>query len=141
MRPGPTGLPGLAMLVIAGCTSGGMAPSPEQQAAEAIPFATVPEALAFIVDCVERNDARRLTAACVGRGSAQAYLARDPGVFGNVRALHARKDLRTLYGAERFPRDGTAFKLGGHGKQFDCIHIDFVKKGRTWRLADVWSCR
>jgi len=141
MRPGPTGLSGLAMLLIAGCTSGGMPASSGQETPGAISFATVPEALAFIVDCVERNDVRKLTAACVGRGSAQAYLAHNPGVFGNIRALHARKDLRTLYGAERFPRDGTVFKLGGHGEQFHHIHIDFVKKGRTWRLADVWNCR
>ena len=104
-------------------------------------FSSIPEALNFIVDCVEQNDVKKLTAACVGRGGGEAYLAKHPGVFSILNAFHESKGLMKSYGKKTFPENALFYKLGGHGKMFPHLHIDFVKQGDRWHLADIWNCR
>jgi len=124
-------------LFAASCASAPPVKQPEDKAG----FSTVKEALSFIVDCLEQDDVKRLTAACVGRGERQAYLAKHPGVFNNLAAFNRSKGLMKSYGDKTFPEKALVFKLGGHGKQFQHLHIDFVKKGPKWLLADIWNCR
>lgn len=104
-------------------------------------FNTVPEALGFIVDCVENNDSTRLISACVGRGDQPPLIIKQPNAFKSLVCFHESKSLTKSYGEKSFPEKGLLFKLGGHGHQFQHLHIDFVKKGQRWYLADVWNCR
>jgi len=128
----------LSILLTTGCVS---APSGHCKT-DTVFFSSVPDALGFIASCVEQNDTNRLTAACVGgRRKPAIYLAENPAVFNMLAAFHKANDLREFYGDETFPQKDRVFKLGGHGKQFHHIHIDFVKKGRSWYLADIWNCK
>ncbi len=121
----------LACLLVSGCASAPAVDQPDSTAG----FSTVPEALTFMIDCVEQNDMTRLAEACVGeKGTTLAY-------FNNLVSFHRSNGLKKSYGDKTFPEKGHTFKLGGHGKQFHHLHIDFVKKGEKWHLARIWICR
>ena len=127
----------IACVFVSGCASAPLVDQAESTAG----FDTVQEALSFIVGCVDQNDARRLTAACVGRGAMAPLLATTSHTFNNLVSFNKTKGLMKSYGDKTFPAQGVVFKLGGHGKQFQHLHIDFVKKDQKWYLADIWNCR
>lgn len=109
-------------------------------------FSNLSEAVAFIAECLESGDSAELLSEL---GQAQEYLAQRPDhleyfskfVFGALRDVHRRTDLRELYKGRVFPEKSTQFKLGGHMQELGCIHIDFEKRDRGWVLRDIWLCR
>jgi hypothetical protein len=104
-------------------------------AAKTVRFKTAKDAVAFITECVEKKNSRRLTAACAGDGQkAGRYL--DALV-----RLHAATPLPQLYAGKTFPKERGAFTLGGHGRKWRHIHIKFVRKEDGWALADISVCR
>ena len=49
--------------------------------------------------------------------------------------------LAKIFVGREFPKDATTFKLGGHMKELGCCHIDFLKKGDSWKIVSIWQCR
>ncbi len=107
-------------------------------------FASVPEAVGFIAGCLVADDRDRLVRHCVGGRKPEPCLAQHPAVFDMLKALHRASPLEQLYTDRAFPKDapdGTPFKLGGHGKRYHHLHVDFVRRGGVWHLTDIWNCR
>ncbi len=104
-------------------------------------FATVPEAVEFIAECLDNDDHNSLSTACVGGDRPQVYLTTHRRAFDMLRAAHGRTPLQSLYATRAFPKDQNTFKLGGHMSEIGHIHIDFVKIDGNWHLQDIWDCR
>lgn len=98
-------------------------------------FIELSAAIDFIAGTLESGDHRTLADACLTEGPdslrAIELLAR----------FHAEKGLRSLYAGKAFPPKETRFKLGGHGRELGHLHIDFVRTGFSWQLANIWQCR
>ena len=99
-------------------------------------FTALKDAVAFIADCLDKNDLDRLAAACAnkdGRTNKNALEA--------LRRSNENTPLGKRYAGREFPTDKDTFKLGGHMSELGFIHIDFVKRDNAWRLDNIWMCR
>jgi len=127
------------VLIGTGLCAEGKVPAQLEQIA--ISFSELSEAIQFITVCLAQEDFEKLSGACVGGRKPNVYLAQHRGVFDKLKGAHEKTPLQNLYAKRSFPKDAETFKLGGHMAELGCIHIDFVKKGDSWYLADIWECK
>ncbi|MBI5725133.1 MAG: hypothetical protein HZA50_14330 [Planctomycetes bacterium] len=114
------------------------ASKPATQKADETPpaFSSLKEAVAFIAACLDKEDYDKLADACSGKRShPEKYLLEI------LKKMHQDTPLAKLYAEKEFPKDKTAFKLGGHMSELKCIHIDFAKKDDKWMLDSIWMCK
>ena len=104
-------------------------------------FSNLQEAVTFIAACLDRDDFKKLSSACVGGRKPAVYLAQHRSVFDNLKTTHKKTPLQKLYTKRAFPKDADKLKLGGHAAELGHTHIDFVNKDGHWSLADIWECR
>jgi hypothetical protein len=55
--------------------------------------------------------------------------------------VHREKPLRSLYAGRAFPARESRLKLGGHARELEHLHVDFVRVGPDWQLENIWLCR
>lgn len=58
-----------------------------------------------------------------------------------LQALDRKSPLPALYAGRPFPTTGERFVLGGHGIQWDHVHIHFAKIDDHWVLQNLTQCR
>lgn len=102
-------------------------------------FQTLPQAVGFIAELIERNSASELMAQFTRKPDHSDSFTE--GIFPQLQSLHQAIDLRARYKGKHFPTNETRFELGGHLKELGCIHIDFQKTERGWVLDEIWQCR
>ena len=130
-------------------------------------FHSVQEALKFINHKVWMYDAQGLAGACVGE---YATIKHNPNIYhimNEISGLHIRWRYRNESFPSRWPcflawlcdmieqmfgidtrlkpelerSCRSSFKLGGHGHEYNHIHIDFVRRPDGWYLSNIWQCR
>lgn len=99
-------------------------------------FASLQDAVNFLVSCVDTQDHDALSAASLRAANVDARL-----LLAALKARHERTPLTQLYAGREFPQDANHLKLGGHDRELGHVHVDFVKKGKAWYLDGVWMCR
>jgi len=101
-------------------------------------FTNLQDAVSFMTKCLDQGATNRFDAAFVGTmyGS-KAHT----NVFIGLQRINKNKPLATLYAGRDFPTNQTAFGLGGHFKELDCINIRFVHTNDAWMLEDTYICR
>jgi hypothetical protein len=97
-------------------------------------FTDLGEALRFLSAAVEGGNWGRLAEAC-------REAVPPEWVLDRLRERNAATPLVRLYAGREFPADAQKFKLGGHGKKFGHIHIEFVRSDAGWELQRIWMCR
>jgi hypothetical protein len=104
-------------------------------------FATLPEALDFLVHCLETNTPIGLLAELhdvsqqVGRS--KAVIDRFKDVFMQLQTLHHQQDLRLRYQEANFPIDDDHYQLGGDLAQQGDLDIQFLRLERGWVLKRI----
>jgi len=107
--------------------------SPAGKSMKAPAFRTLSAAVGFIASCLEEYDLKKLSDACLQRPNVRN--------LQTLRNLNQSKPLKKLYAGKTFPSGKKTFKLGGHAKELDHIHIDFIVRGGAWRLCAIWMCK
>ena len=108
------------------------------EAVEKPTFTTLAQAVAHISQCLEKNTSKDLFAACTEKRKPSRL---DETIFSHLQKRNEDKKLAELYSEREFPQDQKVYKLGGHGKELGHIHIDFMKRGKTWSILKIWMCR
>jgi len=106
-------------------------------AAEKVYFKNLTEAVAFITRCLDSNDQKSLSEACVG----ERQLTGNSIPFEGLKAINKKTPLKKLYSNKTFPNDKDEFTLGGHASELGHIHIDYKKIDGKWYLKDIWMCK
>jgi hypothetical protein len=104
-------------------------------------FDDLTTAMGFVIRCIEGDDAASLLKACRHRREVRPYLEPDKHVFDQLKAQHAAKPYDELIAGLSFPADANEYKVGGHGKEFGHLHIDFEKVGDKWCLKHISLCK
>ncbi len=105
-------------------------------------FTSLPEAVAFIADCLEAGSASALLtqiARVEELPNHARYLSEE--IFPKLIKRHRELDLRQCYQDWTFPEDARTFALGGHDRELGCIHINFRKRAHGWIIYDVSECK
>jgi hypothetical protein len=97
-------------------------------------FSSLKTAVRFIATAVEREDYDGLARAC-REPLPSAY------VLHRLREVNADTPLGELYAGWKFPSNASHLKLGGHGRKFGHIHIDFERAKAGWGIRQIWMCR
>jgi hypothetical protein len=104
-------------------------------------FATLPEAIDFIVQCLENNGVIKLLAEIQGVsvqvGRTKALVDRYKSAFAQMCVLHAEQDLRQVYADSSFPVDGDHYHLSGYLTQRADLDLYFVKVEEGWALERI----
>jgi hypothetical protein len=104
-------------------------------------FATLPEAIDFIVDCLENNGVIKLLAEIQGVsvqvGRTKALVDRYKSAFDQMCVLHTEQDLRQVYADSSFPVDGDHYHLSGYLTQRADLDLYFVKVEEGWALERI----
>ena len=105
-------------------------------------FQTLPDALAFIEECLQSNDKDRLFNACLACRASETL---RPVIIEELYTIHVKHLLRSLYldhtPPVSFPENANTFKLGGHESESGHSHFDFKRTVEGWQLDSVWKCR
>ena len=104
-------------------------------------FDDLDAAMGFVISCIKSDDVASLIKAMKHERKVQPYLERNRHAFERLKSQHAATPYEELTKGLSFPSNSTEFKVGGHGKQFGHIHIDFEKRGTKWYLKSIWDCR
>jgi hypothetical protein len=109
-------------------------------------FETLPQALHFIADLIEKEAPAEMEGqfAHIQHPANPKY--HDPGyfarrVFPQLQKHQQEIDFRRRYEDRQFPADHETFKLGGHFRELGCIHMDFTRTEQGWVIDDIWECR
>ena len=104
-------------------------------------FTTPGEAIAFIHDCLARNDPDRLYVAFTEPVSVfwQEHL------FQGLQAIDQAETLQSVFleGGKitAFPIGESVLHLGGHSPRTHYIHLKLTKAGGNWHLTSLHVCR
>jgi len=102
-------------------------------------FRNLADLVAFVGDCLERDDRAVLAAACAGDEGEGSV---TDGAFKWLRAHQSRASLIDLYREQQLPNAAGTFKLGGHDRELGHVHVDLASPdGRSWHLVKIWQCR
>jgi hypothetical protein len=104
-------------------------------------FATVQEAVDFLVTCLETETVIQLLAEIYGVsqqvGRTKVLVDRFKEVFDQMRALHQAQDLRQRYRSAGFPKDDDHYPLDGDLSQEADLDVQFVRLERGWVLERI----
>lgn len=104
-------------------------------------FTTLKEAMEFVIHCIDNDNPDLLIEGIKFKRSVTPTIEDHKGVFEMMKAQHKTRPYQELIKGMKFPKTGNFFKVGGHGEEFNHIHIDFEKINALWYLKSVWACR
>ncbi len=103
-------------------------------------FATLSEALNFIVECLERETPIQLLGEIHGVGQqvgrSRALIDRFKSVFTTMQRLHREHDLRRVYAGVDFPQ-ASHFQVGGLLAETADLSVRFVRLENGWALDQL----
>ncbi len=111
-------------------------------------FQILPQAVAFIVECLEAGSPAHLFDQTLEAESLTdpARYARRAKEFAQLEYLellreHTRLDLRRRFGGQSFPPHGQRLTIGGDHRAGENSQIDFKKRDNAWVIERISMCR
>lgn len=99
-------------------------------------FENVDAALDFLITCIEKDSFELFYPHIIKHET-----ERQKRFFEKIKKLHLKKNLRNVYKGRRPQENENFFTFGGHGSQFNHLHVFYKKENELWYYSGFKQCK